>query len=99
MKLLGGPWAVAGLWLVLFSLSGCGDASNDPRTGTGGTGGDGGAGGMAGGGGDGGAGTGGNAGAGGVGGSFYDGCGDGRRDAMEACDDGNTTAGDGCAAN
>ncbi|HSN81258.1 MAG TPA: DUF4215 domain-containing protein [Polyangiales bacterium] len=99
MKLLGGPWVVAGLWLVLFSLSGCGDASNDPRTGTGGTGGDGGAGGMAGGGGDGGTGTGGNAGAGGAGGSFYDGCGDGRRDTMEACDDGNTTAGDGCAAN
>lgn len=38
-------------------------------------------------------------GSGGFGGSFYEGCGDGQRDIVEACDDGNAESGDGCSAN
>ncbi|MGD8607757.1 MAG: DUF4215 domain-containing protein [Myxococcales bacterium] len=44
-------------------------------------------------------GSGGTGGNGGVGGIFYEGCGDGLRDALEACDDGNTRSGDGCSGN
>jgi fibro-slime domain-containing protein len=88
MKLLGGPWGAASLCLALALASGCG--------GTGGDAGAGGTGGMAGSGGFGSGGLGGN---GGIGGNFYEGCGDGQRDALEACDDGNARSGDGCAAN
>ncbi len=49
--------------------------------------------------GSGGLGSGGSGGSGGIGGSFYEGCGDGLRDIVEACDDGNAVSGDGCSAN
>lgn len=101
MRQMGGSGRIVALSLALLVTAGCGDSS-EPGGGTGGTGG---AGGTAGAGGFGSGGTGGTAGQagqggqGGVGGSFFEGCGDGVREAVEACDDGNAEGGDGCAAN
>ncbi|KPK16641.1 MAG: hypothetical protein AMJ62_04650 [Myxococcales bacterium SG8_38] len=102
MKRAGGRWGAVGLCLAVAWLVGCGDPSGSARNGgTGGDGGAGGNGGTAGSGGiagSGGTGFGGTGGSGGQGGGFFEGCGDGTREAIEACDDGNAVGADGCSA-
>jgi fibro-slime domain-containing protein len=89
---------LAGLCLAFVLVSACGSDSGSPRSG--GSGGDGGAGGVGGaaGNGGGGSGVGGAGGAGGSGGIVSLDCGDGQRNSVEACDDGNNEDGDGCSA-
>ena len=90
----------AGLCLALAVLPACGDVGPPRGSGAGGDGGSAGAGGVGGGTG----GVGGNAASGGSGGTAGSGgvispdCGDGVRDAVEACDDGNNDNADGCSA-
>ncbi len=87
---------IAGLSLVLTCFPACGDPGSSGPRGNGGAGGIGGTGAN---GGTGGTGLGGmGGGTGGAGGFVPSDCGDGERDAIEACDDGNTAGGDGCAA-